>query len=190
MDRQTREAWRAVRSDPGDERLQERLKRLVARMFHRPEDRFQQDIALGGRIERALMYDMDYRRCSVHLKKHGALIWAGPRYGPLPTAVRIWYPSRKAVIRDLLPSDIRVSIVCKPSEFTDLCESLEERLAGATIVSAQVANVQEDNANSWSWRDQWSRPKRRADIDLEALAAVESVIGSNRGSVQGASSWV
>jgi hypothetical protein len=186
MDGELATAWRAHIFDPCP-RHEAIFHRAVERVFHAPDDRFQADLRKGGRLERALAWEMELPRLSVECWDEGGKVSASSSGGHNTTHIRIWYPTLKQVYADLSFEDVRI-VVRAPSRLVgDVIESLEDNFPSATVVSNLVAEAQPDEH---VWSSNWTKPKRREDIDHNVLASTVGMEGSQRSKGWGHSPWV
>lgn len=175
--------WRTWILDQTEENARP-WRRAVSQMFTSPEAQFQNDLREGGKLWRALVWEMEFSRVSVTCQDEGGLVTCRTRFGK-PTHVRVWYQTLPMahVTGDM--EDTRISV--SPGRAQGLVlESLIDNSPGATVVSSGVATVQPDGIYELGW----SRPKSQNEIDPLALAEVEAVAGSTRAGLANLSPWV
>ena len=187
MDTRTRKAWNEAQANPGDEVAQDRLKRMVRRLYIDPEEAFQADLAQDGRIDKALRWEMEFSRIGVQIKEGGGLVSAAPLYGKRWVHIRIWYPTFEEVLADLVPEDVRISVSAHYGMVGDVIETLEGYFGGATIVSAGVANTDPDGYRGWGGI---AKPKRADLLDIRKLQEAEIAERSTRHRGWGDNAWV
>jgi len=187
MDTRTRQAWVEAQANPGDEVAQERLENMVRRGYVAQEDQFQADLAPGGRLTKALSWEMEYSRIGVQTKDDGGLVSAAPTYGNRWVHVRVWYPTFEEVLENLTPDDVRISVSAHYSIVGDVIETLEGYFGAATIVSSGVANIDPDGYKGW--RDM-AKPKRADLIDTRKVQEAEIAERSTRHRGWGDNTWV
>lgn len=185
MDHRAQAIFQAYKANPGDEELRAQAERLVRRRFCEPEDRFQADLRRGGKLERALMWEMEFSRMSVKPMERGGLLTCRMSFGA-PVHVRIWYPTFEDVMEEFIEDDVRIVVVASPSRFMDVVESLADRFPGATIVSGNVARV-DPAERTWG---EIPRPKRIDKANRRALAEAVAQVGSTRVTGYGINPWV
>jgi hypothetical protein len=185
VDHRAQAIFQAFKANPGDEELRAHAERLVRRRFCEPKDRFQADLRQRGRLERALLWEMEFSRMSVKVLEGGGLLTCSMRFGA-PVHIRIWYPTFEDVMEDFIEDDVRIVVVASPSRFSDVVESLEDRFPGATIVSDNVAR---SDPAKVSWGS-IPKPKRSDKVSRRALAEAVAQAGSTRALGYGINPWV
>lgn len=172
MDDKTQRAVREHLLNPGDEHARLRAESYLGRTFVAPEVRFQADLREGGRLWKALTWELQFSRQGVVQRDQGGLVSCSTKFGLRWTHVRIWYPTLEDLLR-CFHDDVRISVTSS-IELMDTLESLEDNFPGATVVSSGVASVQRVDH---LWGDM-PKPRMREDIDPRALAETQAAEGT------------
>ena len=182
MDARAQAVFRQLKANPGDEGLREHAEAIIARWHCDPAARFQGDLAHKGRLERALVWEMEFSRISIQSMPGGGMVSCGSKYGNLDVHVRVWYPEMQDLLEDFILDDVRMVVQATGRRLGDTLESLADNFPGATVVSANVARAQPDG-----WERGMQKPLRGDRIDPKALTMDDEAAVLAR---PGRSSWV
>lgn len=186
MDARTQAIFRRLKANPADADLQEQAEAHIRRIHCDPDARFQADLAKGGRLWSALVWEMQFSRISVRWREDGGSVMCRMLFSNTTTHVRIWYPSLSTLTDALLLDDVRI-VVSNHRHLSDVIESLEDNFTGATVVSALVSASDPDGYQYAC--SGFQKPKRSDLIDKAALRQ-SAAVGSTRNQGHGLNPWV